>query len=633
MTRILLVDDQTLICEILQTRLEAESDFRVVGHANNGQKAIQQVEKLQPDVILMDIEMPEMNGLSAIKIIKDRFPLTKIIVLSGNNDAAFLAEALKAGAQGYLVKTNKAEDIANTIRFIDRGNNQIEPALLQKIVAELPVSENIDVEANSIANGSAIAQPTLIRNGILEDRTISEVENLSVPAADLAPKAKPVRSKLVWATAAILIFSSLVLLSSKFISPSLLSSSSDASDEIGDSQASTIASPGVLPVETVAVTPVDSYQESRFYTGKIVPQRTSELGFEYSGNITQIAVKEGDRVAAATPLAYLDSREQKASLNELQAQRSQAVAKLQEMQAGPRSETIAAAKAKVRDLNEQLELASLKSQRRKSLYAQGAISLEQLDENMSNQQAIQARLEEAQSQVDELVAGTRSEQIEGQQSSVQQIDASIAKLKIQLEKRVLKAPFSAIISRKLVDEGTVVDANQPVMRLVENKALEARVGVPVHISNRVSLGSKQQLEVGQKTYEAEVTSFLPEVDSDTRTVTAVLTLDESIGEVSPGQVAKLKLSTEVDTSGYWLPSTALLQGGKGLWYCYALGEPADDVATNQDSVFQVARRDLEVLYTKGDRVLVRGTISAGDRVILSGTHRIVVGQLVSPIES
>ena len=184
-------------------------------------------------------------------------------------------------------------------------------------------------------------------------------------------------------------------------------------------------------------------------------------------------------------------------------------------------------------------------------------------------------------------------------------------------------------------EGTVVDANQPVMRLVENKALEARIGVPVNINDRVSIGSKQQLNIGQKSYEAEVTSFLPEVDSDTRTVTAVLTLDESIGEVSPGQVAKLQLSTKVDTSGYWLPTTALLQGGRGLWYCYALGEPANDAATNKNknNVFQVARRDVEVLYTKDDRVLVRGTISAGDRIILSGTHRIVVGQLVNPIES
>ena len=631
MTRILLVDDQTLICEILQTRLEAEKDFQIVGYANNGQKAIQQVEKLQPDVILMDIEMPGMNGLTAIKIIKDRFPQTRIIVLSGNNEAALLTKALTAGAQGYLVKTDKAEDLASIIRFVYRGNNQIEPKLLE-IVAELPVSNSISVEAKSLSN-STIAQTTLIRDGILEDRTTAaEAEDLSPPTVNISAKAKPVRSKLIWGTATILVLSSLVLLSGK-LSPSLLLGSSNAKDEINNSQASAIANQDVLPVETVTVTPVDSYRESRYYTGTIVPHRTSELGFEYPGNITRIAVFEGDRVAADTPLAYLDSRELEASLNELQAQRAQAIAKLEEMQAGPRSQTIAAAKAKVRDLNEQLKLASLKSQRRESLYTEGAISREQLDENISNKQAIEARLDEAQSQVDELLAGTRSEQIKAQQSSVRQIEASIAKLKIQLEKRVLKAPFSAFVSRKLVDEGTVVDANQPVMRLVENKALEARIGVPVNISDRVSIGSKQQLEIGQKIYEAEVTSFLPEVDSNTRTVTTVLTLNESIGKVSPGQVAKLKLNAKVETSGYWLPTTALLQGGRGLWYCYALGKSVDDAATNNNSVFQVARRDIEVLYTQDNRALVRGTISAGDRIILSGTHRIVVGQLVTSIKS
>ena len=643
MTRILLVDDQTLICEILQTRLETEKDFQVVGYANNGQTAIQQVERLQPDVILMDIEMPEMNGLTAIKIIKDRFPQIQIIVLSGNNNAAFLAKALTAGAQGYLVKTNKAEDLANTIRLVGEGNNQIEPKLLE-IVAELPVSKNIDVEAE-VFDELAVSQPEQTewatdRWSIIDrEKTVSNAiakhkaskTEISTPAVEsVLPKAKPTRSKLVWVTATILILSSLVLLSGKLI-PGLFLGSSNASNKSGNARVNpTTASPNVLPVETVTVTPVDSYQESRFYTGTIVPRRTSELGFEYPGNITRIAVKEGDVVNAGTPLAYLDSRELEATQNELQARRSQAVAKLEEMQAGARLETIAAAKAKVRDLKEQLEFASLKSQRRKSLYAEGAISREQLDENTSNQQATKARLDEAQSQLDELLAGTRTEQIEAQRSSIEQIDASLAKIAIQSEKRVLKAPFTAIVARKLVDEGTVVEPNQPVMRLVEDRALEARIGVPVNVSDRLSVGSKQSLQIEQKTYEAEITSFLPEVDSDTRTITAVLTLNEAI-DVSPGQVAKLKLDTQVNTSGFWLPSTALLQGGQGLWYCYALGKPAKIARGGKNDIYYVSRRDVEVLYTKGDRVLVRGTTGAGDRVILSGTHRIVVGQLVEPI--
>ena len=627
MTRILLVDDQTLICEILRTQLETEKDFQVVGHANNGKTAIQQVEKLQPDVILMDIEMPEMNGLTAIRIISNRFPQTRIIVLSGNNNATFLTKALTAGAQGYLVKTNKAEDLASTIRIVERGNNQIEPQLLE-IVAQLPVSKDIDVEAEPVFNDSNSDRDKTISSSIVENEA-AKIERSAPAVEPVLPETKPTRSKLVWGTATVLILGSLVLLSGRLVPG--FSGLSNASNESGNSQVnSTTASPNVLPVETAAVTPVDSYQESRFYTGTIVPRRASELGFEYPGNIIRIAVNEGDVVNAGAPLAYLDSRELEATQNELQARRSQAVAKLEEMQAGPRAETITAAKAKVRDLNEQLELASLKSQRRKSLYAEGAISRERLDENISNQQGIKARLDEAQSQLDELLAGTRSEQIEAQRSSIEQIDASLAKTAVQLEKRVLKAPFSAIISRKLVDEGTIVNPNQPVIRLVESKTLEARIGVPASISNRLTVGSQQNLQIGQKTYEATVTSFLPEVDPDTRTVTAVLTLSESIAEVSPGQVARLKLNTEVNTSGFWLPSTALIQGGRGLWYCYALGKPAK-VGESDDEIFYVSRRDVEVLYTEGDRVLVRGTINAGDRIILSGTHRIVVGQLVDPI--
>ncbi|HHP7232909.1 MAG TPA: response regulator transcription factor, partial [Xenococcaceae cyanobacterium] len=98
MTRILLVDDQNLILELLQMRLESEPDLEIVGLANDGKMAIQQVEKLQPDIVLLDLAMPVMNGLAATEIIRDRFPQTKIVILTGNEDPAYLAKALKAGA-------------------------------------------------------------------------------------------------------------------------------------------------------------------------------------------------------------------------------------------------------------------------------------------------------------------------------------------------------------------------------------------------------------------------------------------------------------------------------------------------------------------------------------------------------
>ena len=114
-------------------------------------------------------------------------------------------------------------------------------------------------------------------------------------------------------------------------------------------------------------------------------------------------------------------------------------------------------------------------------------------------------------------------------------------------------------------------------------------------------------------------------------MTVVLTLDKSAArEVSSGQVARLELAETIFTSGYWLPTTALVRGGRGLWSCYVTGEPAEleSLPTNMNQPFRVERRDVEVLHTESDRALVRGTLQPNDQVIVNGTHRLVLGQLV-----
>ncbi|AFZ36650.1 response regulator receiver protein [Stanieria cyanosphaera PCC 7437] len=118
MISILLVDDQALLCEVLKTWLEVEQDFQVVGVAHNGEQALDQVEVLQPDIVLMDIDMPGMNGLSATKIICERFPQVKVIFLSAHDDDNYLGKSLKAGAKGYLLKNTTAEELAHKIRAV-----------------------------------------------------------------------------------------------------------------------------------------------------------------------------------------------------------------------------------------------------------------------------------------------------------------------------------------------------------------------------------------------------------------------------------------------------------------------------------------------------------------------------------
>lgn len=619
MTRILLVDDRTLICEILRTHLELEENLQVVGYAKDGQAAIDSIIALEPDVVLMDIEMPKMDGLKATRIIRDRYPQTKIIILSGNEDPTYLNKALQAGADGYLVKTCPAEAIVDTIGLVRQGDNQIEKLLL-KPVTEVELTEG-DPKQSKVETS---LQPLSSQTNISDAQNEKQQSAIAaVTSPESSKKSLPIFS-LVLGAFLMMILTSLPIFNRKSNTESFASSSNTASNPENIAASELITK--TLPVEITTAVLQDSYRQNRFYTGQIVPRRTSTLSFEYSGKITDIAVEEGDKVSINTPLAYIDTRELEASQAELQAERSQLLAKLEELKAGARPETIAAAKATVRDLQEQLKLAQTKSERRASLFAEGAISREQLDENVTDKLAIEARLDEAQSKLDELLVGTRSEIIAAQRSAIAKVDAQLEKLQIQQEKQILKAPFAATVSARLVDEGAIVAADKPVLRLVENKALEARIGIPVDVAGGITPGSYQKLEIEGTIYEAQVTALLPEVAEKTRTLTAILNLEPGAA-VFPGQIAKLNLSLSIPTSGYWLPTSALVEGSRGLWFCYVLGENVGE------QVFTVERQEVEVLHTQSDRVFVRGTLEPGDRIITNGTHRVVIGQRVQPVAS
>ncbi|MGF1540083.1 MAG: response regulator transcription factor [Pleurocapsa sp.] len=129
MTKIIIVDDQISIREFLKINLASEPDFQLVGWAENGQSAINQVEKHQPDIVLMDIDMPTMNGIVATQIISQRFANTKVILFTSKDDRQQLNLALKAGARGYVLKNTSPQDISQIIRLTEKGFFQIGPIL------------------------------------------------------------------------------------------------------------------------------------------------------------------------------------------------------------------------------------------------------------------------------------------------------------------------------------------------------------------------------------------------------------------------------------------------------------------------------------------------------------------------
>lgn len=136
MIRILIVDDQKMVREALKVSLEPENDLQVVGTASNGFAAIDQVKTLQPDVVLMNMEMPGLDGASTTKEITNKFNDTKVLILTSYDTDEYITKSLAMGAKGYLLKDTNPQDIAIAIRNIDKGYTQIGPGLLEKLLVQ-----------------------------------------------------------------------------------------------------------------------------------------------------------------------------------------------------------------------------------------------------------------------------------------------------------------------------------------------------------------------------------------------------------------------------------------------------------------------------------------------------------------
>ncbi|MDZ8082009.1 MAG: response regulator transcription factor [Nostoc sp. DcaGUA01] len=146
MIRLLLVDDQSLICQGLKAMLTLEPDLQVVGTADNGETAIEQVAALQPNVVLMDVRMPVMDGREATRIICQQYPETKVLVLSTFDDDRYVAQSIRAGARGYLLKDMPSQELAQAIRFVHSGYTQLGPGLMEKLMANVPDPETVTVK-------------------------------------------------------------------------------------------------------------------------------------------------------------------------------------------------------------------------------------------------------------------------------------------------------------------------------------------------------------------------------------------------------------------------------------------------------------------------------------------------------
>src|SRR5438046_8300510 len=131
---VLLADDHTLVRQGFRALLEAEPDLAIVGEAETGRQAVQLAKRLRPDVVLMDIAMPLLNGLEATRQIIKEVPSSKVLVLSSYSDDEYVRQVTEAGAAGYLLKQTAAQDLIRAIREASTGNAFFSPAIAKRLL-------------------------------------------------------------------------------------------------------------------------------------------------------------------------------------------------------------------------------------------------------------------------------------------------------------------------------------------------------------------------------------------------------------------------------------------------------------------------------------------------------------------
>ena len=133
---VILADDHTLVRQGLRALLRNEDDISVIGEADNGRQAVQMTQRLKPDVVLMDVAMPSLNGLEATRQIVQQSPGSKIVILSCYSDDEYVRQLIEAGAVGYLVKQNAAQDVLTAIREARKGNAFFSPAISKRLLEQ-----------------------------------------------------------------------------------------------------------------------------------------------------------------------------------------------------------------------------------------------------------------------------------------------------------------------------------------------------------------------------------------------------------------------------------------------------------------------------------------------------------------
>ncbi len=318
MIRILIVDDQKSIREWLRYILESESDLEIVGTANSGYDAIEQVKNIEPDVVLMDMEMSDIDGVLATKIIaqSELGATVKVLVLSSHDSNEYVSRSIRAGAKGYLLKGASAEEICDAVRFVHRGYTQIAPGLFEQFIPaptgqQTPLTRTAIVPSRSLPNElDVLGSSELVITGFNIQRRVPASALSTTPDLDPGPLVLDIQpthigsKSLSWFQVGALLLSGLGLAGFIYFVRQGLRQP--------------------LPMITTAEQ-TKQLQETPF-TGKVEALQVGRINSTIPGFVQEVKVKVGQQVRVGEVLMTLRNVEaERSSQEKAQQQQQQAI--------------------------------------------------------------------------------------------------------------------------------------------------------------------------------------------------------------------------------------------------------------------------------------------------------------------
>ena len=531
MIRILVVDDQNIVRQGIQALLAPKLDIEVVGTAQDGYQALEQIQNLQPDVVLIDIEMPRMDGLAATHQISQKFPQVKVLVLSSHEKEEYATKVLKAGAKGYLFKNALSQDLEQAIHLVNKGYSQIEPKLLEKLMAKAFAYDYIDSKEKVFSTpNNMLEQNTsfdLKKAALSETYEAHGKRNLETNRGSVAVKQKVVstpKNKVEQNTS----FDLEVIPENE--ARDRRNSKTTSKTEISQlptSSSNSIAKTKKFPLKRLMLVPVLAFLVGvGLYTRNLLSSTTqaaplslrvsgriegyeTNIGTKIGGKVKSISLQEGDKVKKGQLIARIDDAELQAQLqgtlaridvarqqekqanlqiNFLESQIQEAKLNLQQNQENTKGKVFEAessmassasqlneAIAKLQQVQSEFKLAQTNRDRFAQLLDKGAISQQRFDEVQTAFETAQTKVEANQASVNSFQKLTDSAKGQLIQAQTTQLNPNISNAKIKGLQTQIEQARSKIVAAK-----AEVNNAQAAQREIQSKAADLNITSPIN---------------------------------------------------------------------------------------------------------------------------------------------------------